>query len=265
MVEHDLIGPDADGPGSLPLSGRRVVVTRPRFQAASLCRRLRDAGAEPVEVPVIAIVDPEDGGVALRSAVGAVGSYDWLVMTSANGVRRFLDALDDPVELGGVRVAAIGPGTAEALEAGGVAVDLLPDRFVAEALLEALPDPPSDGDARVLLARAAVARDVLPDGLRARGWEVDVVEAYRTVPLDHGPEEGRSVAAADTVTFTSPSVVDAFVAEFGAERVPATVACIGPVTAAAAREAGLTVDVEATAHTIPGLVDALVEDARSGG
>ena len=248
---------------SSPLAGRRVVVTRPRRQAASLCRRLREAGAEVVEAPVIEIVDPEDGGEALRAAAASIGSYRWVVCTSANGARRLLAAMGDARD-SAPRVAAIGPGTAQVLEAGGVPVDLVPEQFVAEALVEAFPDPPSEGDARVLLARAAVARDVLPDGLRSRGWDVDVVEAYRTVRCDHTPDVGRAVAAADTVTFTSPSTVEAFLAAFG-DQVPDTVACIGPVTAAAARAAGLAVQVEAATHTVPGLVDALVDDAGRRG
>ncbi|OWY61767.1 hypothetical protein B7486_62035, partial [cyanobacterium TDX16] len=194
---------------------------------------------------------------ALREAVAELDSYDWVVLTSPNGARRLLAELPDARALGGVSVAAIGPGTAAALAEGNVRADLVPERFVAESLLAALPSPPPDRTGRVLLARAAVARDVLPDGLRAAGWEVDVVEAYRTVPATPDPV-GLDVAhLADVVTFTSSSTVTSFL-EMTAGWLPPTVACIGPVTAATAREAGLDVDVEAEVHTVAGLVDALI-------
>lgn len=238
-----------------PLFGRRVVVTRTRQQASQLADALREAGAEPIEVPVIEVVDPGDGGAALRSAAAALGRYDWVVVTSPNGATRLLAALPDARAFGSAKVAAIGPGTAAALAAGNVRADLMPDRFVAEALLDALPDGPG----RLLLARAEVARDVLPDGLRARGWEVDVVDAYRTVPAVITDEQRAAVADADVVTFTSSSTVEQALAAFGPAGLPATVACIGPVTAATARDHGLAVTIEAPVHTIDGLVSALVE------
>ncbi len=182
-------------------------------------------------------------------------------MTSANGARRVLAGLPDARALGGVAVAAIGPGTAAALADGNVRADLVPERYVAEGLLEAFPAPP-DGGGRVLLARAAVARDTLPEGLRAAGWDVDVVEAYRTVPATPDPAALDAAAAADIVTFTSSSTVTRFLEVAGPDRVPPLVACIGPVTSATAQDAGLTVDVEATDHTVPGLVAALVEHLR---
>ena len=135
---------------------------------------------------------------------------------------------------------------------------------MAESLLEAFPTPPADGG-RVLLARAAVARDTLPDGLRAAGWDVDVVEAYRTVPARPDAALLDAAAAADVVTFTSSSTVTRYLEVAGPDRVPPTVACIGPVTAATAGEAGLTVTVEATEHTIPGLVRALIDHAGDAG
>jgi uroporphyrinogen III methyltransferase/synthase len=241
---------------SRPLFGRRVVVTRAREQASALVARLRQLGAEVVEAPVIVIADAGDGGGALAQAAARIGSYDWVIVTSANGARRLLGALHDARDLGGVRVAAIGPGTADALRLGNVVADLVPERFVAESLLDAFPAPPPNGG-RVLLARAAVARDVLPDGLRAAGWEVDVVESYRTeaAPIDLAARA--AVAEADIVTFTSSSTVERFVEAFGVDAVPPLVASIGPVTSATARELGLTVDVEAAEHTVPGLVAAL--------
>lgn len=244
---------------SRPLFGRRVVVTRTRAQASALSARLRAVGADPVEVPVIEVRDPLDGGTGLAAAADrcAAGGYDWVVVTSPNGAQRLLAALRDARDLGGTKVAAIGPGTAAALAAGNVVADLVPERFVAEGLLEAFPSPPSGGG-RVLLARAREARDALPDGLTAAGWSVDVVEAYRTVPVVPDADERRRLADADAITFTSSSTVTSFVAAFGVDAVPPLVACIGPITAATARGLGLTVAVEATEHTIDGLVDALV-------
>ena len=238
-----------------PLFGRRVVVTRTRAQASQLSAMLRDLGAEPVEVPTIRVVAPDDGGSSLAVAVGrlADGDYDWLVLTSPNGVERTFAAIPD-VRAVRSRVAAIGPGTADALARHRIRADLVPERFVAEGLLDAFPDGPG----RVLLARAAVAREVLPDGLRAKGWDVDVVDAYRTVPADLPDEALEHAATADAITFTSSSTVERWLELAGADRTPKVVACIGPVTAATARHHGLHVDVEATEHTIAGLVDALV-------
>jgi uroporphyrinogen III methyltransferase/synthase len=249
-----------------PLFGRRVLVTRTRQQASALSEALRAAGAEPVELPVIEVADPADGGAALRKAAADLAAYDWVVLTSPNGAERLLaavaDAGGDARTFGTARVAAIGPSTAAVLGAGGIRADLLPERFVAESLLEAFPTAPvapvTGGSGRVLLARAAVARDVLPDGLRARGWEVDVVDAYRTIPAALTAEQRADALRADIVTFTSSSSVERFLESAGADAVPPVVACIGPITADTARAHGLTVDVEAPVHTIPGLIDALV-------
>ena len=237
-----------------PLFGRRVVVTRARDQAAALTARLRAAGADTVELPVICVVDPSDDGAALRAAAARVHEYDWVVLTSANGAERLCRELRDARAFGAARVAAIGPGTAAALMQWGVAADLLPARFVAESMVEAFPS----GAGRVLLPRAAVARDVLPDGLRAKGWTVDVVEAYRT---ERPPVTGAmraSARTADAVTFTSSSTVTNFLEAVGVDAVPGVVACIGPVTAETARRRGLHVDVEAAEHTVDGLAAALV-------
>jgi uroporphyrinogen III methyltransferase / synthase len=244
-----------------PLFGRRVVVTRPREQAGELVMRLQAQGAATVEVPAIQIRDPADGGAALAAAVDRLGDYDWVVLTSPNGARRLLDAVRDRGRdaraFAGARLAAIGPGTAEALAGANLEVDLVPPRFVAESLLDALPAPSATGG-RLLLVRAAVARDVLPEGLRGRGWDVDVVEAYRTEQAPLAEEQAAAVAAADVVTFTSSSTVTNFLAAMGGRPIPRAVASIGPITAATAREHGLAVDVEAEVHTIDGLVDALV-------
>jgi uroporphyrinogen III methyltransferase/synthase len=239
-----------------PLLGRKIVVTRARPQAPALSGPLRELGAEPVEAPVVEISPPADGGAALGEAAARIGSYEWVVLTSANAVGPLFEQLRDARSLGAARVAAIGPGTAEALRARGVEADLVPDRFVAESLLGAMPASAREG-ARVLLPRAAGARDVLPDGLRERGWQVDVVEAYRTTGAALPPPVVDEVAAADAVTFTSSSTVRAFIDAVGAGAVPPVVACIGPVTASTACESGLEVTVVAEVHTIRGLLDAL--------
>jgi uroporphyrinogen-III synthase len=215
-----------------------------------------------VEVPVVEVVDAADGGAALAAAVDrlAAGAYGWLVLTSPNGARRLLAALRaagrDARALGGVRLAAIGPGTADVLAAANLVPDLVPPRFVAESLLEAFPDA-AGGERPMLLARAAVARDVLPEGLAAKGWRVDVVDAYRTRPAPLDDHRAAALADAEIVTFTSSSTVTNFLATVGRDAVPPVVAAIGPVTAATAREHGLHVDVEAEVHSIDGLVDAL--------
>lgn len=241
---------------SRPLLGRKVIVTRAREQVSSLSAALLVEGARAVEVPTIEAVAPADGGAALRQAASDVQSYDWVVLTSANGAQRLLDELHDARDLGGVKLAAIGPGTAEVLERANVRADLIPPDSVAESLLASFPSP-SPGDAgRVLLARAAVAREVLPDGLRELGWDVDVIDAYRTVAAPVTDELRDAAAGADAITFTSSSTVTNYL-DTGMP-VPPVVACIGPVTAATAVEHGLEVDVVAEVHTIDGLVEALV-------
>jgi uroporphyrinogen III methyltransferase/synthase len=254
-----------------PLLGKRVLVTRTRSQASRLSHELRLLGAEPLEVPVIEVVAPADGGAALRRAAVhlADGRYDWLVCTSPNGAERLLASLHDARDLGGVRVAAIGPGTAAVFAAANIQPDLVPERFVAEGLLDAfdtLSSAQGDGQPqRLLLARAEVAREVLPDGLRVRGFEVDVVDAYRTVPVQPDDDTRAVVASAHIVTFTSSSTVTNFVGAFGRDAVPPVVASIGPVTSATAADLGLAVTVEATEHTIDGLLAALTAEVTKAG
>jgi uroporphyrinogen III methyltransferase / synthase len=247
---------------SRPLFARKIVVVRSVEQASQLAEALRAEGAEPIEVPVFEIADPDDGGVALREAAAHVRDYAWVIFTSTNSVNRFFDCVHDARDLGGVRVAAIGTATADALRARNVVADLVPELFVAESLLAEFPRPAGAGLDRVLLPRAAVARDVLPNGLRGQGWIVDVVDAYRSEAVVVADADGERAAAADMVAFTSASTVDRFVDAIGVERVPPIVACIGPITADAARAHGLDVDVEAAAHTIPGLVAAIVDHVR---
>jgi uroporphyrinogen III methyltransferase/synthase len=246
-----------------PLFGLKVVVTRTRDQAGALASLLAARGAEVLEVPTIEVVDPPDGGAALGAALGDVGEYDWLVLTSTNGAARVCARIRDGRDLAGVRVAAIGSGTAAELARHHIVADLVPDRYVAESLLEVFPYPPPERTGRVLLARAEVARDVLPIGLTERGWQVDVVPAYRTVPARVGDHAREALADAHAVCFTSASTVENFVAAFGAEAAPPVVAAIGPITAEAARRAGIPVAVEAAEHSLDGLVQALVEHVGS--
>lgn len=257
-----------------PLSGRSVVVTRAGSQSTGLAARLADLGAGAVLAPTVAVEDPADAGATLAAAVGRVEQYDWVVLTSPNGAERFVAALgtvsgQPPAgRLSAVRVAAVGPGTEACLRSVGVAVDLLPEHFVAESLLGCFPAPPPEGG-RVLLARAAVARELLPEGLRSMGWTVDVVEAYRTVAVAYDAATRDLVRAADAVTFTSSSTVRSFVEAMGGpdaalEAAPPVVVCIGPITASTAQELGFASTFVAHPHSLDGLVDALVT-AFAGG
>ena len=255
IVVGDVAAESLDWSTIRPLFAKRIVVTRARAQASTLVARLAELGAEVVEVPTIEITDPVDGGDALRQAVADIGSYDWLVLTSPNGVERTFAHVPDARSLAGVQVAAVGSGTAAALAQHRVVADLVPAEFVGDALLDAFPAPPPGGG-RVLLARAAVARDVLPDGLRAAGWDVDVVEAYRTRPVPLTADQVEAVATADAVTFASSSSVTNLVAAVGADQVPPVIVSIGPITSEAVRSAGLEVTAEASPHTIAALVDA---------
>lgn len=242
---------------SPPLDGRRVVVTRAAHQAPELVHLLRSAGADPITLPVVTIEDPSDGGVGLRGAFAKLDEYQWLIVTSINTVVRIAPLIDRTVIGGtvpsGVKVAAIGAGTAGALREAGVQVDLLPTEFVAESLVEQFPV----GTGRVLLPHAAAARDIVPRSLVGKGWSVDVVEAYRTSPRPLSPSELRLSASADAITFTASSTVTAFLQQAGLGGVPPVVACIGPITASTARDAGLQVAVVAEEHTMSGLVEAL--------
>jgi uroporphyrinogen III methyltransferase/synthase len=259
IVIGAVAGLDLDWYEHRPLFGRRVVVTRARTQASALTGQLRALGARPIEVPTIAIDPPADGGAALDRAAAelAEGRYDWVVFSSVNAVEALLARVRDARAFGPARLAVMGPGTAEALAGWRLVADLVPDRAVAEGLLAAFPDPPGPG-ARILLPRAAAGRDVLPEGLTAAGWDVDVVEAYRTVRVPMTESDRAAVAGADALCFASASSVTGFVEAAGpAATVPPVVVCIGPTTAAAAAAAGLKVTATARQHTIPGLIDAL--------
>jgi hydroxymethylbilane synthase len=239
------------------LAGLRIMVTRADRQAGALAEALEARGATAVRCPVIAIeaiaVDP--------AALQDLGRYDWVVLTSANGVDRLRELLREahrefPPH---IKVAAIGPETAARAQEAGITPALVPPRFIAEELADALAAVIAPG-ARILLARAAGARDILPDQLRTRGAQVDVLETYRAVPpANVRPRLAAGLRDVDMVTFTSSSTVRHFVDALPGplpDRV--RVACIGPITAATARELGLRVDIIAQEYTTRGLVEAIV-------
>ena len=248
-----------------PLYGRRIVVTRARAQASGIATALAALGAEVVQLPAIRI-EPRYGSAEVTAAIEALGEYSLACLTSPNGVRLLFEEMAqhglDARALAGTTVAAIGPGTAAALREHGVIADVVPERSISEALVEALGEVEVEGR-RVLVARAAEARDVLPDALRERGAEVDVVALYETVREDPDPDAMALVGDADYVSFTSSSTVTNFLEAIG-DGFPADarVVSIGPVTSETAREAGLIVHVEASRHDPDGLVEALVEDAK---
>jgi len=247
-----------------PLHGRRVVVTRARAQASGLARTLAALGADVVELPAIRI-QPRIDAEEVRRAVDDIYTYALVCLTSPNGVHLLFEAMAgvgrDARALSNATVAAIGPGTAAALREHGVIADVVPEESVAEALVEALGETEVEGRP-VLVARAAEAREVLPDALRGRGAEVDVVTLYETVAENPDEQAIEAAGEADYVTFTSSSTVRNFVAAVG-ESFPhgARVVSIGPITTTAARDAGLEVHVEAERHDIDGLVEALLADA----
>ncbi len=252
-----------------PLFGKRVAVTRAQAQAKELTDLLSTYGAEPVEAPTIQLVPPESWQ-PLDRAITRIGDYRWLIFTSVNGVVPFMTRLaaggKDGRALAHLRIAAIGPRTAHELERFGLRADLVPAQYQAEGLLEALRSEDLHGK-KVLIPRAEVAREILPEQLRHMGAEVDVVVVYRTVApvLDVGAlKEQLEADRVDAVTFTSSSTVRNFVELVGgqaeARRLAAhsCLACIGPITAKTAEEHGLTVSIVPKENTIPSLVEAIV-------
>jgi uroporphyrinogen III methyltransferase/synthase len=237
----------------LPLFGKKIVVTH----ATTLSHKLHALGATVIEYPVIELVPPADT-TAIDTAISKLHQYDWIVFTSANGVRFFLDRLRvSPCDLRDLRgkLCAIGPATKSALEALHLKVDLVPETYVAESLVEAFANVPLAG-ARILLPRAAVARDIVPNALSERGAIVEVVEAYRN-QLPRSPR--KQIQGADWLTFTSSSTVKNFLELAGREPFAAAkVASIGPVTSETVRSNGLTVHAEANPHTMDGLLEAIL-------
>lgn len=250
-----------------PLFGRRILVTRAREQASSFAQILEAAGAEIVEFPTITIVPPESWE-PLDTAIGRLREYRWVIFTSANGVRFFWERLQhagrDLRDLYGVTVCAIGPATAEALLRLGVRADVVPAEFKAEALVEAIGNERVRGS-RVLLARAAEAREVIPEELARRGAQVDVVPAYRTIKNISDAAELRDMlreGKIHAITFTSSSTVKHFLDLVGEETEAllkgVTVASIGPITAETAAKHGITSHIVPENYTIPALADAIV-------
>jgi uroporphyrinogen III methyltransferase / synthase len=250
-----------------PLFGRRILVTRAREQASEFARRLEAAGAEVVEYPAITIAPPESFR-PLDAAIGRLQEFRWLILTSVNGVRYFWERLaaagKDARDLAGLNVAAIGPATAEALATRGIRADLVPPEFKAEGLLEALAGVDLSG-VGVLIARAAEAREILPETLAARGARVEVVPAYRTVQNAEDAAALRAMLeekSIHAVTFTSSSTVRNFLDAVGPEAVEllrgVVVASIGPITAETAARHGIDSQVVPERYTIPALTQALV-------
>jgi uroporphyrinogen-III synthase len=284
---------------SLPLQDKRILVTRTREQADVLSQQLRASGAVPVEFPTIRIVPPQQWE-ALDAALSRLFEgdssqspyYSWLVFTSANGVNICCERLKqsgyDPRDMKSVRIATIGPATAAALQRYGITADLVPDEYIAESVAQALiEDSEQRGESlsgkRILLPRAAEARDVLVTILQHAGAHVDEIAAYQTLPVAANDARGREVlhllrsSQIDIITFTSSSTVRNFIRWLNdseaRERVGArliaplhaephrhrtSIACIGPITAQTARENGFDVDIEARTFTINGLVEAIV-------
>jgi uroporphyrinogen III methyltransferase/synthase len=252
---------------TLPLFGQRILVTRTRQQAGALSARLRALGADAIELPTVCL-EPPDDWEPLDAAIASLSSFDWLVFTSANGVAHFWERIGraglDARAFHRLKLAAIGPATAAELEARGLQADLVPEEYVAEAIVSGLGDVHGR---RVLLARADLARPALATLLRQGGAEVVEVTAYRTVRPAEDAAELRDLMAQVTVaTFTSSSTVrnlDAMARDAGLDLAQAlaqaTVACIGPITAGTARELGLPVHLVAEEYTIAGLVRALVQ------
>ncbi|MFZ5823588.1 MAG: uroporphyrinogen-III synthase [Bacillota bacterium] len=252
-----------------PLEGKRILVLRARTQAAPFLAQIEALGGEGYPFPVITIADPDDWG-PLDEAIRHLERYRWLVITSPNGAERFAARLARwQGSLAGVRVAAVGTATAEALAERGITVDLLPREFRGRALPEAMAPLLSPGD-RVLLARGDLADRALAEGLKGLGARVDDLIAYRTLPYGDDPTELKRLLAQGEIhyaAFTSGSTVQNLLDQIGGPGALSTVriACIGPETARVAGGLGLTIHCTAQPHTLEGLLHAIVEDCRQGG
>jgi uroporphyrinogen III methyltransferase/synthase len=253
-------------PSTLPLSGKRIVITRRREQAGGLREALEALGAEVVEIPTIEIRSPASWE-PLDQAIGRLGEFDYLLLTSVNGVLNFLSRLRacgyEVDDLAGLHVGAIGPATAAELTQAGVTVDFVPKEYRAEGLLESLSNHDLRGKA-FLIPRAKVARDLVPRVLWERGARVEVAEAYQTVIPAFAPGEIDRLLTPrpQAITFTSSSTVSNFVTLVGEGRLRevlagVAIASIGPVTSDTIRRLGLEVSVEARESTIRGLVQAI--------
>ncbi|NIO09949.1 MAG: HemD protein, partial [Deltaproteobacteria bacterium] len=259
---------------SRPLLGRCVMITRPRRQSVSFVRGLEELGAEVIECPTIEIIPPESY-VPLDKTIQNIEEYDWIVFTSVNGVKEFLNRLEllgkDGAALDGIHVAAIGPETAKEIALHGIQVEFVPAEYRAEGILHGFNPAEVEGK-RFLLPRAATARDILPRKLKEWGADVDVVQAYRTVPAKGSSAILSGVLAkhkVDLVTFTSSSTVKHFVDLISPTELrkffsTVAVACIGPITKGTAESNRIRVDVTAKEYTVPGLIDAIIKYFTTG-
>ena len=251
----------------LPLFGKQIVVTRAQDQACDFSERLRSLGAEAIQLPVISIEAPEDFG-PLDRAIGHLALYDWLIFTSVNGVKFFMDRLDrsdHDLRSCKARICAIGPATRQAIENLHLKVDLMPAEYVAESLVEVFRAERLQGR-RILLPRAAVARDLIPTELAKLGAEVEVVEAYRNIIPKNAADRAHEIFGGrkkpDWITFTSSSTVANFLEAAGRDALDGVrIASIGPVTSETAREHGLKVDAEAKQFTLDGVLQAILDSA----
>ena len=251
---------------SRPLFGKGVVITRPEKQADDLAKLLMKEGANPIHFPTIKIVPPPSWR-ELDAAIKNLENYDWLIFTSANGVSFFFERLfakkKDIRDLKGIKICCIGPATARQVQNKGIRVDLVPGEFISEGILQSFSRTNLKGK-KILIARAARARDVLPEGLKKLGALVNVVTAYETISSGKKKKELEELFKenqVDVITFTSSSTVNNFIKITGSDfRLPkgVKIACIGPVTAAAARKAGFPVDIHQEEYTMEGLVGALI-------
>lgn len=238
-----------DDPVTGSLRGRSVVVTRSSRQNEALSRMLVERGATVVEMPLIGIVEPEDGGAARDGALATVGDFDWLVVTSPNGAERVAAFLGDRPR---PRVAVVGAATESAL---GRRADLVPDRALADALVEGFPT----GSGNVMVVQGELADDSLTEGLAAKGWSVTKVVAYRTIAVEPSERSRADALACDALLLASGSAAAAWCRFMGAVT-PEVVVAIGPSTAQVATDLGITVTAVAHTHTLEGMVGAL-EDA----
>jgi uroporphyrinogen III methyltransferase / synthase len=269
MIKSERIGGGRAVDSQRPLKGRRIVITRARSQASGLAQRIEELGGEVVEFPTIEIQPPESYA-PLHSAIAKIRTYDWVIFTSVNGVEQFLSRWQalhkSRAELAGIRFGAIGPETAKRLKSAGIEDCVVPNEYQAEGILELL-SPEMMREQRVLIPRAAKARDILPETLRRWGAAVDVIEAYRTALPMTNTSALRNLLkkrAVDMITFTSSSTVANFAQLFRKKNLAAllngiAVACIGPITKSTLEEMGGRAHVVSKEFTIPGLVRAIVD------
>lgn len=251
-----------------PLFGKRVLITRARSQAGDFSEKIESLGGEPWESPTIEIADPDDFS-PLDKAISSLETYEWLILTSVNGVKSFMDRMrklkKDIRQLSNIKIVAIGPKTRDEIEKYGIFCEFMPEEFVAEAIIEVLKDQDVKGK-RFLLPRADIARKILPDTLKSMGAEVDEVIAYKTVEGSGNAEELINMLENNKIhiiTFTSSSTARNFVEKIGAHNLgllkDVVVACIGPITSKTAQELGMKVDIEAGEYTIDGLINAILD------